>query len=122
MSVAIRYLVHDVDQSIGFYRDVLGFKLEQQYGDAMAVMSYGPLSLWLAGPKSSAAQKIPNGEKPMPGGWSRFVLTVDNLEEMIDKLKDAGARFKGDVISGPAGSQIVIEDPSANMIELFQPN
>jgi predicted enzyme related to lactoylglutathione lyase len=122
MSIAVRYLVHDVDQSISFYRDLLGFKLEQQFGPAMAIMSHGPLTLWLAGPMSSAAQKTQNGEKPEPGGWSRFVFVVEDIDAMSEKLKNAGARFKGSIVQGPAGRQVVIEDPSANKVELYQPN
>ncbi len=123
----VRYLVNDVGSSVKFYTELLGFKLEQQFGPNMAILSQGEsgesgsgLNLWLAGPNSSAAQPMPNGEKPSPGGWNRFVFEVPDLPELVLKLKSAGVKFKNEIIAGPGGSQILCEDPSGNVIELFQ--
>lgn len=118
---SVRYLVKDVDSSIKFYTENLGFKLEQQFGPAMAIVQHEDLTLWLAGPVSSAAQPMPNGDKPQPGGWNRFVLQVDDIKTLATKLKTAGVKFRNEIISGPGGSQILCEDPSGNVIELFQP-
>jgi predicted enzyme related to lactoylglutathione lyase len=116
-----RYLVSDVDKAIEFYTSSLGFKLDQQFGPAMAIISKDDLKLWLAGPLSSAAQPMPDGRKPEPGGWNRFVLQVENLADVVGTLKTKGARFRNEIFKGPGGSQILCEDPSGNPIELFQP-
>lgn len=116
----IRYLVCDVDRSVAFYTELLGFALEQQFGPAMAILSRGDIRLWLAGPMASAAKPMPDGRKPEPGGWNRFVLEVDDLASLVARLKNAGATFRNDIISGPGGQQILCEDPSGNAIELFQ--
>jgi len=116
----IRYMVRDVDKSIAFYTSMLGFELQQQFGPAMAILIKDDLSLWIAGPKSSAAKSMPDGSKPEPGGWSRFVLTVENLDELVNKLKGEGIKFKNDIVEGPGGKQILCEDPSGNVVELFQ--
>lgn len=118
---SIRYLVTSVDESVHFYRHVLGFQLEQQFGPAMAIVTKGDLTLWLAGPISSAAEAMPDGRKPTPGGWNRFVMEVEDLESMVVRLKKEGARFRNEIVRGPGGFQILIEDPSGNVIELFQP-
>jgi catechol 2,3-dioxygenase-like lactoylglutathione lyase family enzyme len=118
---AFRYLVNDVDKSIKFYTEALGFKLDQQFGPAMAIVSKGDFKLWLAGPMSSAAQAMPDGSRPAPGGWSRFVLQVENLTELVSSLKSKEVRFRNEITKGPGGSQILCEDPSGNPIELFQP-
>lgn len=119
--ISVRYLVHDVSQSIQFYTESLGFELRQQFGPAMAIVSKGPLTLWLAGPQSSAAQAMPDGSKPAPGGWNRFVLQVEDLAGLVAGLKQKGTRFRNEILQGPGGSQILCEDPSGNVIELFQP-
>lgn len=119
---SFRYLVRDVEKSIHFYTESLGFKLEQKFGPAMAIVSKGDLTLWLAGPVSSAAQPMPDGRKPEPGGWNRFVLQVPNLEALVITLKEKGTSFRNEIVKGPGGSQILCEDPSGNVIELFQPN
>ncbi len=116
-----RYLVNDVDKSIKFYTELLGFKLDQQFGPAMAIVSKNDFKLWLAGPMSSAAQPMPDGSKPTSGGWSRFVLQVENLPDLVSQLKNKEVRFRNEITKGPGGSQILCEDPSANPIELFQP-
>ena len=118
---AFRYLVNDVESSIKFYTESLGFTLEQQFGPAMAIVSKNDFTLWLAGPMSSAAQAMPDGAKPSPGGWNRFVLQVENLAELVASLKSKGIRFRNEIVKGPGGSQILCEDPSGNVIELFQP-
>jgi predicted enzyme related to lactoylglutathione lyase len=119
--VAIRYLVNDVSSSVKFYTEALGFKLEQQYGPAMAIVSKENIKLWLAGPVSSAAQAMPDGSKPVPGGWNRFVLQVSDIKAVVKQLKDLNIKFRNEIVTGPGGSQILCEDPSGNVIELFQP-
>ncbi|MEZ0393404.1 MAG: VOC family protein [Pseudobdellovibrionaceae bacterium] len=119
--MAIRYLVKDLETSIQFYTQHLGFELEQQFGPAMAILRKEDLTLWLAAPMSSAAQPMPDGRKPEPGGWNRFVLTVSNLPALVEKLKSEKVVFRNSILSGPGGSQILCEDPSGNLIELFQP-
>ncbi len=118
---SFRYLVNDVELAIGFYKNSLGFELEQQFGPAMAILSKNDFTLWLAGPSSSAAQPTPDGKKPQPGGWNRFVLQVDNIESLVSKLKAEGVKFRNEIVKGPGGQQILCEDPSGNAIELFQP-
>ncbi len=120
--VSVRYLVKDVEASIKFYSESLGFELKQQFGPAMAIVAKDGLTLWLAGPPSSAAQAMPDGRKPEPGGWNRFVLQVDDLAGLVAKLQSEGVRFRNTTVKGPAGSQILCEDPSGNVIELFQAN
>lgn len=120
--VSVRYLVKDVEASIKFYTESLGFELKQQFGPAMAIIAKDGLTLWLAGPPSSAAQAMPDGRKPEPGGWNRFVLQVDDLAGLVGKLRSQGVRFRNETVKGPGGSQILCEDPSGNVIELFQPN
>lgn len=117
----MRYLVKDVNESLGFYVEFLGFQLVEQYGPAMAIVKKGDLTLWLAGPASSAAKPMPDGAKPAPGGWNRFVFQTDDLAGLVGKLRQSGARFRNEIIQGPGGSQILCEDPSGNVIELFQP-
>ena len=118
----IRYLVQNVDEAVMFYSKAFGFHLDRQFGPAMAIVSREDLSLWLAGPAASASRPIPDGRKPEPGGWNRFVLEVEDLDSLVDRLRHEGIRFRGEVIKGPGGQQIVCEDPSGNPIELFQPS
>ena len=118
---AVRYIVRDVDRSIAFYTKHLGFAVEQQFGPNMAIMTRGDLTLWLAGPGASAARPMPDGRKPEPGGWNRFVLQVEDLGALVVKLKQQGVDFRNDIVTGPGGQQILCEDPSGNVIELFQP-
>jgi glyoxylase I family protein len=113
--------VKDVESSIKFYSESLGFQLKQQFGPAMAILSKDDLTLWLAGPVSSAAKPMPDGSVPQPGGWNRFVFEVDNINDIVAKLKASGTRFRNEIIQGPGGSQVLCEDPSGNPIELFQP-
>jgi catechol 2,3-dioxygenase-like lactoylglutathione lyase family enzyme len=119
--MTVRYLVNDVDQSIDFYTQILGFNLEQKMGPAFAKVSKNDLVLWLSGPLSSAARPMPNGDKPQAGGWNRFVIEVENIETLVAKLKTAQVVFRNDIVVGPGGKQIVLEDPSGNPVELFEP-
>jgi catechol 2,3-dioxygenase-like lactoylglutathione lyase family enzyme len=118
---SVRYLVTDVDASITFYVDRLGFELVQQFGPAMAIVRRDDLSLWLAGPMASAARPMPDGRQPEPGGWNRIVVETDDLDALVVSLRTAGVPFRNDVVSGPGGRQILCEDPSGNAVELFQP-
>ena len=117
---SMRYLVNNVETSIQFYTESLGFELKQQFGTAMAIISKNDLNLWLAGPVSSAAQPMPNGAKPSPGGWNRAVVEVNDLTQLVADLKTKNVIFRNEIVTGPGGSQILCEDPSGNVIELFQ--
>jgi len=117
---AVRYLVSDVGASIAFYTQ-LGFALRQQFGQAMAIMAHGDLTLWLAGPLASAARPMPDGRVPEPGGWNRFVLQVPDLAGVVATLRAAGVSFRNDIVAGPGGRQILCEDPSGDVVELFEP-
>ncbi len=117
----VRYLVLDVGDSIDFYVDVLGFELIERFGPAMAIVRRDDLSLWLAGPISSAAKPMPDGRRPEPGGWARIVIETENLAERVETFRVAGVVFRSDLVQGPGGSQILMEDPSGNVVELFQP-
>jgi predicted enzyme related to lactoylglutathione lyase len=117
----VRYLVHDVEASLQFYTQQLDFELLEQFGSAMAIVKHGDLTLWLAGPQASASRPMPDGSKPEPGGgWNRFVIEVEDLAALVTKLKTVGAKFRNEIISGPGGQQILLEDPSGNIIEVFQ--
>ncbi len=118
----VRYIVHDLDAAIEFYTQALGFELQQRYGPAMAILAYGDLRLWLAGPMASASKPMPDGRKPAPGGWARIVLDVDDLCARVDLLRDHGTTFRNHILDGPGGRQILCEDPSGNAIELFEGN
>jgi catechol 2,3-dioxygenase-like lactoylglutathione lyase family enzyme len=116
----IRYLVDDVPAAIAFYTDRLGFTLEQRMGPAFAIVSHGDLLLWLSGPQSSAARPMPDDRQPVPGGWNRLVIEVDDLEAKVEDLKKAGLSFRNEIVSGPGGKQILLDDSSGNPVELFQ--
>jgi len=116
----VRYIVNDVSEAVEFYVSKLGFELEEQYGPAMAILSHGDLTLWVAGPNASASRPMPDGAVPAPGGWSRFVLLVDDLESTVAVLRDDGVVFRGDLIENQGRKQILCMDPSGNVIELFQ--
>lgn len=117
----VRYLVDDVEAAVAFYTEHLGFGLEQQLGPAFAIVSRGDLSLWLSGPESSAARPMPDGRRPEPGGWNRLVVEVDDLQARVEELKQAGLSFRNEIVSGPGGKQILLEDPAGNAVELFEP-
>jgi glyoxylase I family protein len=119
--VAVRYFVNDVDDSIAFYTGCFGFALKQQFGPAMAILARGDLTLWLAGAAASASRPMPDGRRPEPGGWNRFVLEVDELAALVAALRGRGVKFRNEIVTGPGGQQILCEDPSGNVVELFQP-
>ena len=117
----IRYFVHDVDAAIDFYVSQLGFELAQRPGPPIAMVRRGDLTLWLSGPGTSAARPMPDGAQPAPGGWNRFVIEVDDLDARATALRAAGVRLRSDIVGGPGGRQLLIEDPSGNPVELFTP-
>jgi catechol 2,3-dioxygenase-like lactoylglutathione lyase family enzyme len=119
--VNVRYMVEDVDEAIAFYTKVLGFELISSAAPAFADVKRGNLRLLLAGPTSSAGRPMPDGAKPGPGGWNRIHFIVDDLGAEVARLRDAGARFRNDILEGPGGKQILLQDPSGNVVELFQP-
>ena len=119
--VNVRYMVDDVDEAVGFYTGLLGFELISSAAPAFADVNRGNLRLLLAGPLSSAGRPMPDGSRPGPGGWNRIHFVVDDLGAEVARLRDAGARFRNDIVEGPGGRQILLEDPSGNVVELFQP-
>jgi catechol 2,3-dioxygenase-like lactoylglutathione lyase family enzyme len=118
----VRYLVKDVDACVTFYSRHLGFTVKQQFGPNMAILARDELVLWVAGPNSSAARPMPDGRKPEAGGWNRFVIEVVNLPGTVSQLRQHGVSFRNDIVEGPGGKQILVEDPSGNVIELFEPS
>jgi catechol 2,3-dioxygenase-like lactoylglutathione lyase family enzyme len=118
---AVRYLVKDVDRSIAFYTGHLGFTLVHQAGPAFASVSRGDLTLWLSGPQSSGARPMPDGRRPEPGGWNRLVLETKDLPTRAEEMRQKGVRFRNDVVVGPGGRQILLDDPDGNPVELFEP-
>jgi catechol 2,3-dioxygenase-like lactoylglutathione lyase family enzyme len=116
----VRYLVTDVGRSKAFYRELLEFEEGFDMLPAFAMVRRGDLSLWLAGPSSSAARRMPDGRVPEPGGWNRFVVEVDDLDPIVERLREAGATFRNDIVTGPGGRQILVDDPDGNPIELFE--
>ena len=116
---AVRYMVRDTDDSVRFYVERLASTLVTRMGLAFAIVERDGFELWLSGPQTSAAQPMPDGRVPEPGGWNRIVLEVDDVHEAIARLGEEGERRRNDPISGPGGTQVVIEDPSGNPIELF---
>ena len=119
--VSVRYMVDDVDQAIDFYTSHLGFELGHNASLAFAEVIRGKLRLLLAGPTSSAGRPMPDGRAPKPGGWNRIHFVVPDIDAEVDRLRAAGLGFRNDIISGPGGRQILLDDPSGNPIELFQP-
>ncbi|HET9882921.1 MAG TPA: VOC family protein [Candidatus Binatia bacterium] len=121
-TVNVRYIVNDVDAAITFYTDMLGFKLEMHPAPGFASLSRGSLQLLLNRPGAGGAgQAMPDSQRPAPGGWNRIQIEVGDLEATAEKLKSAGARFRNEIVTGNGGKQILVEDPSGNPIELFQP-
>jgi catechol 2,3-dioxygenase-like lactoylglutathione lyase family enzyme len=119
--VNVRYMVDDVDAAIKFYTTVLGFEVLTNAAPAFADVSRGSLRLLLSGPASSAGRPMADGTKPGPGGWNRIHFIVDDIDAEVARLRDQGASFRNDFVVGPGGKQILVQDPSGNMIELFQP-
>ncbi len=119
--VNVRYMVDDVETSIEFYVKHLGFEVRTSFAPAFADVTRGNLRLLLSGPASSAGRPMPDGTTPRPGGWNRIHLIVADIAAEVARLRDAGASFRNDIVTGPGGSQILLEDPSGNVVELFQP-
>jgi catechol 2,3-dioxygenase-like lactoylglutathione lyase family enzyme len=120
-TVSVRYMVDDVDAAVAWYTKHLGFTLLSNAAPAFSDVTRGSLRLLLSGPTSSAGRAMPDGDRPRPGGWNRIHLIVDDLPAEVARLRAAGVRFRNDVVTGPGGSQILLIDPSGNLIELFQP-
>ncbi len=119
--VSVRYMVEDIEQSIDFYTRHFGFELRSSAAPAFADVVRGQLRLLLAGPDSSAGRPMPDGRIPQPGGWNRIHFVVEDIDSEVQRLGDAGVRFRNEIVSGPGGRQILVDDPSGNPIELFQP-
>lgn len=121
-TVSVRYIVADVDAAVAFYRDLLGFAVDFSAAPGFAMLSRGPLRLLLNRPGAGGAgQSMPNGDVPAPGGWNRIQLGVGDLNAEVERLKAGGGRFRNEIVQGNGGKQILIEDPSGNLIELFEP-
>lgn len=119
--VSVRYMVDDVEDAVAFYTKYLDFEILNAFAPAFADVARGNLRLLLSGPTSSAGRPMPDGTKPVPGGWNRIHLIVDDIEGEVARLRDAGAPFRNDILEGPGGKQVLLEDPSGNVVELFQP-
>ncbi|HKD75139.1 MAG TPA: VOC family protein [Ktedonobacterales bacterium] len=122
-TVQVRYIVHDVDAAIAFYTALLGFELEMHPAPPFAMLSRNDLRLVLSAPNPTGGggQAMPDGAMPTPGGWNRFAVEVDDLAATVETLRTAGAQFRNDIVTGIGGKQILLEDPSENLVELFQP-
>jgi catechol 2,3-dioxygenase-like lactoylglutathione lyase family enzyme len=119
--VHVRYMVDDVDTAVDFYTRHLGFTVRMSAAPAFADVVRGRLRLLLSGPASSAGRPMPDGTTPTAGGWNRIHLIVDDIAGEVDRLRAAGLAFRNDIVSGPGGRQILLEDPAGNVVELFQP-
>jgi catechol 2,3-dioxygenase-like lactoylglutathione lyase family enzyme len=122
-AVQVRYIVRDVEAAIAFYTGLLGFKLEMHPAPPFAMLSRGELRLVLSAPNPTGGggQAMPDGTVPEPGGWNRFAIEVDDLDALVERLRGAGAHFRNAIVTGVGGRQILLEDPSGNPVELFQP-
>jgi catechol 2,3-dioxygenase-like lactoylglutathione lyase family enzyme len=119
--VSVRYMVDDVEEAVGFYTTHFDFAVRTSFAPAFADVVRGNLRLLLSGPTSSAGRPMPDGRTPGPGGWNRIHLIVEDIATEVERLRSAGLTFRNDIVSGPGGQQILLEDPSGNPIELFQP-
>jgi len=120
-TVNVRYMVDDVETAVAWYTGHLGFTLLSNQAPAFADVRRGALRLLLSGPTSSAGRPMADGERPRPGGWNRIHLLVDDLPSEVARLRRTGAQFRNEIVTGPGGSQILLVDPSGNLVELFQP-
>ena len=121
-NVSVRYIVNNVDAAIPFYTDMLGFKIEMHPAPGFACLSRDNLRLLLNRPGAGGAgQAMPDSQRPAPGGWNRIQIEVNDLHATVERLKTSGARFRNEIVSGNGGKQILVEDPSGNAIELFEP-
>ena len=121
-TVSVRYIADDVDAAVAFYVERLGFNVEEHPGPGFAIVSRGDLRLLLNAPGAGGAgQPMPDGRRPQPGGWNRIQIEVSDLEHEVEVLRQAGASFRNDIVTGRGGSQILVDDPSGNPVELFQP-
>lgn len=120
-TVNVRYMVDDVSGAIAFYTAHLGFAIDSDASPAFASVTRDSLRLLLSGETSSGARPMPDGRKPVPGGWNRIQIVVTDLEAEVDRLRVAGLRFRNDIVTGPGGRQILLDDPSGNPVELFEP-
>jgi catechol 2,3-dioxygenase-like lactoylglutathione lyase family enzyme len=121
-TVNVRYMVSDVEAAVAWYTEHLGFTLLSSYAPAFADVQLGSLRLLLSGPKSSAGRPMLDGETPGPGGWNRIHLIVDDLATEVERLRAGGVQFRNEIVTGPGGSQVLLVDPSGNLVELFQPD
>jgi catechol 2,3-dioxygenase-like lactoylglutathione lyase family enzyme len=122
-TVSVRYIVNDVDEAIAFYCERLGFEVVMHPAPAFAMLSLDDLRLVLSQPGGGpgGGQAMPDGTLPEPGGWNRFALEVDDLDALVETLRGTGTRFRNDIVAGVGGRQILVEDPSGNPVELFEP-
>ena len=120
-TVNVRYMVDDVEAAIAFYTTHLGFTLLSDQSPAFADAARGNLRLLLSGPKSSAGRAMPDGRQPGPGGWNRMHFVVEDIAAEVERLRAAGLQFRNEITKGPGGKQILVDDPSGNPIELFEP-
>jgi len=120
-TVSIRYMIDDVPAAIKFYTTHLGFLLDLDASPAFASVTRDGVRLLLSGKTSSGCRAMPDGREPVPGGWNRIHIQVENLEAEVKRLREAGLKFRNEIVKGPGGSQILVDDPSGNPVELFQP-
>ncbi len=117
----VRYLVNDVDASLAFYF-AIGFVESDRWGPPFAILTLGDVNLWLSGPGTSASKALADGSIPTPGGWNRLVIEVGDIHNVLKALREAGAKIRNEPIKGPGGQQALVEDPSGNLVEIFQAN
>jgi catechol 2,3-dioxygenase-like lactoylglutathione lyase family enzyme len=120
-TVNVRYMVDDVERAIDFYTELFGFTVGRNAVPAFADVTRGNLRLLLSGPASSAGRPMPDGRTPEPGGWNRIHFVVEDIDAEVERLRAAGVTFRNDIVSGPGGRQILLEDPAGNPLEIFQP-